>query len=227
MRRCVIPLAVLLAASVAVPAPVPKDFETPAKKLERLFGTPSQPVGTKVELIGKVLKVTVPAVPDGKRGEAGVFANPRTERVVTGDFEFTVSVTVTTPADVPVDAWAGVYVGFDEKGHFDYMRWLDTNRGQMRRGTARGVWSQLVPTGKGQSNVVGHAEKDVPTATLRIVRRGDELTAHAKYPGGDWEQPVKATVALPKEVVVGVYVGGRKGPLTADFEDITVAKPAK
>ncbi len=223
MRR-LFPVAVLLVlAALAPAAPVPKDFETPAKKLERRFGTPDQPDGTKVELDGNRLKVSVPHLPAGKPGEAGVYASPRTARAVSGDFEFTVSVTVTTPADVPVDAWAGVYVGFDEKGHFDYMRWLDSTR----KPGNRGVWSQLVGGGKGQANVVGHAEKDVPTATFRVVRRGDELSAHTKYPGGDWEQPVKATVALPKEVVVGVYVGGRKGPLTAEYEDFTVTKPAK
>ena len=227
MRRLIPFAALLLAASVAVPAPVPKDFETPAKRLERLFGKPDQPDGTKVELDGRILKVSVPHLPAGKPGEAGVYASPRTARAVSGDFEFTVSVAVTTPADVPVDAWAGVYVGFDEKGHFDYMRWLNSEPNRKGPVRGRGVWSQLVGAGKGQSNVVGHGEKDVPTATLRIVRRGDELTAHTKYLGGDWEQPVKATVALPKEVVVGVYVGGRKGPLTAEFADFNVSKPAK
>jgi regulation of enolase protein 1 (concanavalin A-like superfamily) len=217
--------AVLLAA-LAPAAPVPKDLETREKKLERLFGTPSQPDGAKVELDGTRLKVSVPHLPAGKPGEAGVYGCPRTGRTVSGDFEFTCVVTVTTPADVPVDAWAGVYVGFDDRHHFDFMRWLDTGRNRKGPGAARGVWSQVV-TAKGQANVVGHGEKDVPTATLRIVRKGDELTAHAKYPGGDWEQAVKATVALPKDVTVGVYVGGRKGPLTAEFEDFSVTKPGK
>ena len=131
MRR-IIPFAVFLVTSVAVSAPVPKDFETPAKKLERLFGTPDQPDGTKVELDGNRLKVSVPHLPAGKPGEAGVYASPRTARAVSGDFEFTVSVTVTTPADVPVDAWAGVYVGFDEKGHFDLFT-MDLGSGQLSR----------------------------------------------------------------------------------------------
>jgi hypothetical protein len=60
MRR-LLPVAVLLLASVplAVSAPVPKD-ERPEKKLERLFGTPIQPDGTRVRLDGNVLKITVP-----------------------------------------------------------------------------------------------------------------------------------------------------------------------
>jgi hypothetical protein len=102
------------------------------------------------------------------------------------------------------------------------MRWLDGQPNRKGGVRGRGVWSQL-RTGKGQSNVVGHAEKDVPTATLRIVRKGDELTAHTQYPGSDdWTQPVTVAVALPKEVTVGVYVGGRKGPLTAEFRDLKV-----
>lgn len=222
MRRFILPAALLPTVVVLTAAPVPKDLETPEKRLERLFGKPVAPDGTKVEIAREVLKITVPELPAGKPGEEGVYASPRTERLVSGDFEFTVSVTVEVPQGAVVDSWAGVYVGFDDKNHFDYMRWLD-DRPNRKGGTrGRGVWTQL-RTGKGQSNVVGHAEKDVPTATLRIVRKGDELAAHAKYPGdADWSQPVKVSVALPKEVTVGVYVGGRKGPLTAEFRDLTV-----
>lgn len=215
--------AAVLVAALAPAAPVPKDLETPEKKLERLFGKPVQPDGTKVELARDALKITVPELPSGKPGETGVYGSPRTERLVSGDFEFTVSVTVDVANGAVVDSWAGIFVGFDDKSHFDYMRWLDTAPNVRGNRPGRGVWSQVRTAGKGQSNVVGHTEKDVPTATLRIVRKGDELTAHARYPGSDdWTQPVTVSVALPKEVTVGVYVGGRKGPLTAEFRDLKV-----
>jgi len=224
MRR-LLPVLVLMFAALAVAAPVPKDFESKEKKLARLFGAPVAPNGTKIELERNTLRVSVPLLPAGKPGETGVYGSPRTARPVSGDFALTVRVTVSTPADVPVDAWAGVYVGFDEKHHFDYMRWLNSDPNRQGAGRVRGVWSQL--RNPNQSNTVGHAEQDVPTATLRIVRKGDELTAHAKYPAGEWTQEVKATVTLPKDVIVGVYVGGRKGPMTAAFEDFTVSKPGK
>lgn len=47
MRR-LLPVLALLFAALAVAAAVPRDFETPAKKLERLFGTPRVPDGTKI-----------------------------------------------------------------------------------------------------------------------------------------------------------------------------------
>lgn len=215
--------AVLLSAALA--APVPKDLETAAQRLERLFGVPHTPDGTKVELAGNRLKIAVPALPAGRPGEANVFASPHTARTVSGDFELTVAVTVDVPVGNAVDSWAGVYVGFDDKKHFDYMRWLNDQPNRKGGGRGRGVWSQLC--NPSQSNVVGHAEADVPTATMRIVRKGDTLTAHTKYGTDEWTQVVNVNAALPNEVVVGVYVGGRKGPLTAEFENFTVTKPAK
>lgn len=220
MRR-LLPVLVPLFAALAVAAPVPKDFESKEKKLVRLFGTPHVPDGSKIELDRNVLKVTVPLMV----GETDVYACPRTARPVSGDFEFTVTLTVNTPADGPIDAWAGVYVGFDDKHHFDYMRWMDTTRNRKGPVVGRGVWSQLRKPN--QSNVVGHPEQNVPTATLRVIRKGDELEAHAKYGNGGWSQQVRVTVPLPKEVIVGVYAGGRKGPLTAAFEDFKVSKLAK
>ncbi len=59
MRR-LLPVLALLFAALAVAAAVPRDFETPAKKLERLFGTPRVPDGTKIELDRNVLQVTTP-----------------------------------------------------------------------------------------------------------------------------------------------------------------------
>ena len=219
------------AACVGLAAPVPKDIETPEKKIERLFGKSVVPGEGEVTVEGKTLRIRVAELPGGKPGDSPLLSCPRTERIVTGEFELTVLTRLPEPKDAVADAWAGVFVRFGEN-YFEYMRyWMDQAPRPGFNIRGRGVWSQVRTKGL-QSDLFSYgilteAEKNVANAQIRVTRKDGQIVAETKHWKGDWGELANPTAATPDEVTVGVYVGGRKGPYTAEFEDFKVTKLEK
>ena len=169
----------------------------------------------------------MPDLPSGKAGQqTEVPGSPRTAREVTGDFTLTVKVRMPAPEDgSDVNTWAGVYLMIDEKEYVEYERYFEYKNG---KADWRG-WGQMV-TNNGQrasfSNNLKLNGNAVNTTVLRLVRAGDKVTMYTDVGDGKWGGEAVAKMALPDTVKVGVYLGGRKGPYTAEFEEFTLT-PAK
>jgi Protein of unknown function (DUF1349) len=226
--------ALLLLAAVAFPAPVPKDFDTPAKKLARTFGktTPS-PKGGEFRFDATALTAKMPAARFGN--ENVPHAGMHTQTVVSGNFAAEVTIRL-TPADgllVPNEVFSlggGMFAREPDKESRAVAtvtlslinRWL---RPQMVSAWERNTLFRV--NGKNVS-----ADEDAPVDPavpyrLRLTREGDTFAAAMSDDGKEWRTLAPQKLTLPKAVGVGVFCYNRTGE-TADavFEGFSI-RPLK
>jgi hypothetical protein len=156
---------------------------------------------------------------------------PRTARTVSGDFEITVKVADSAPADPNADrdepeayTRAGLLV---YSGGFG----LELCLVQSHRGTelTRAVWSEAWIGGCGEGKLWKNA-RDGKSTWLRVTRRGKDVTVSYSFDGQKWADPENprsvGKLAFPDEVTVGVFLAhSTYQTLGASFDGFTIEKP--
>lgn len=227
-----LPLAAVLLAAAAVAAPVPKDFESSARKWERLFGTtvlPPKVAGT-FQFHSKGLTAKMPATKFGN--EMNPLGGLRTQALVTGDFEAQVSMRVTPPGltNRAIFLGGGLYARDPDKKVDVGASVAQNLRGRAAHGNRPGGWIREVATLVGDADDYSDDEESIDPATtyhFRLTRTGDTFTTATSTDGKEWRalKPMKAK--LPATVGVGVFCYNRTGEATdASFEEFAL-RPLK
>lgn len=235
MRR-LIPFALLLAASVAVSAPVPKS-ESAAERLRKAVGATVYPAkGCEFVFDGTTLTAKLPKERVGHPEEFRT--GMRTEKDVTGDFEFTVLMRTTAAHDLPaakngkwqpVGGGIGVWNTGDKPAKLEVSlsRCFEYERLE-RNGPL--VWTEHLNASYPQTaHERGSGEPADPQRPLylRLTRRGDDIATATSDDGKEWAEWVNKEVAFGKTVTVGVSAfNGTEQPVEILFEKFAL-RPLK
>jgi hypothetical protein len=238
MRRVLVrpslPLAVvLLALPAALSAPVPKDFDTAAKKQERLFGkTVPSAKGGEFKFDATSLTAKMPAAKFGN--ESAPHVGMYTQTLVTGDFVAEVTMR-TAPPNVlqpikTVTLGGGLYAREPDKKTHAFASVAQNLMGRGPQGTKPGGWErEVLSLVNGNDDYVEDNVPVDPTAPyhLRLTRKGDTFATAISTNGEKWRDLKPMTVKLPATLGVGVFCYNRTGE-TADaiFEQFSV-RPLK
>jgi hypothetical protein len=229
----------LVLLALAVAAPVPKETES---QRQAKWGKPAlDAAGDSAKWKGDRLVFHIPKGTRGFEPDAvkDVTA-PRTEQIVTGDFDLSVRVlgqTKTTPATVRVQAAvaSGLYVRSKDAACLCYREWgamtsdpgADTDTVSFRWQAGDGTGEKPIelhafgdPYGRGQTELL-----------MRIVRKDGKLRVYHGCENTDgvvWrEAERRPTLKLPDEVTVGVFVRQSVDQeTTAVFEDFKLERGA-
>jgi regulation of enolase protein 1 (concanavalin A-like superfamily) len=156
---------------------------------------------------------------------------PQTRRTVSGDFEITVKVTDSAPADPNAEhderetyTRAGLLV--QSGGHGLELCLVQSHSGVELK---REIWSEVWIGGCGENHLWENAE-DGKSTWLRVTRKGKDVTVSYSFDGQNWSKPENprrvGALAFPEEVTVGVFLAhSTHQTLDATFDTFTVEKP--
>lgn len=241
MIRPIFP-ALLLAAGVAVAAPVPKEDD--AARLARVYGGKSDPAGdARFEMTGERLRIVIPGRTVPRRPERGESETPQQQamwswkptppnaprvwREVAGDFTATVRASFPLrPKSRPEEYWlprtAGLVAWAGEKDHAAVFRCEGLAKGQVID-EFRAVLTHLV----GVRIAAAHAERS-DAGYLRMRRAGKVVTGSYSGDGKEWTDFLPDDVEWPATVKVGVYAKHLTDvQFDAVFDEYTLTVPKK
>ena len=226
---------VLLVALVSLPAAVaaPLRPETDGETVSRVWGrihAPPGPYRAKPEGNLLTLRTIGWATPFD-------FQTPqfRVTREVTGDFDARVKLyDLDAPArGVPYEGSgpqtaAGMYVDGGDSAVGLY-RWkaIHHDKGVLQPGMQDSPWLVRRARNGGSGSTLGQWEAG-QSGYLRIVRKGDTLTALVSRDGKEWKQynAARDGMSLPNAVTVGLFVGHNTSQTcSATFSEFTIEKP--
>lgn len=221
-----------LVAPWLVFAPVPK--ESPAEKLQRIYGQPEDPDKVcQFALQGLNLRVTAAAGLRGLNPGRNLINAPRTLKPIEGDFRATLRLMrdkVTDGADRADEIYTpsgggGLILWHDEYTHLRLSRsqWIGENGGEPRttynlRGSLEKaeLVTQQQNTDKAQHDPV----------TFRLQREGNKFSASYSADGKRWTDFDTVEVAYPRILYIGVYVAHNfNKPLVVEFEPLSIEMP--
>lgn len=225
-------LPALLLAAVSPAAPVPKDFDAPAKKVERLFGKALQsPKATgEFKFDAKGLTAKMPA--DKFGNEASPVLGMHTQTLVSGDFEAEVSMRVVPPplAQRSIFLGGGLFAREPDKKTNVGALVAQSLRGRVPAKGMAGWVRETVALVDGNDDYLDDDEVPVdPTAPfhLRLTRKGNTFATAVSTDGKAWRPLKPMAMKLPDTVGVGVFCYNRTGePADAVFERFAI-RPLK
>ena len=220
----------LLAPVIAGAAPVPP--ESDRQKVARLWGEPRVPSGSyRVKPEGDHLTLRTigwPVAFDYRRPEFQV------TREVAGDFDVRVKLYSLDPPARGIhyegspQTAAGLYIDGGDCTVALY-RWmaLHTDHGRLQEGMQDSPWLSRRTRNAGSGSMLGAWEAG-KSGHLRVIRKGDQLTAMTSFDGANWKEHNAAMggLKLPDAVTVGLFVGHTTSQqCSATFAEFTIEKP--
>jgi hypothetical protein len=223
-------VALFLFPVLAFAAPVPK---AQPKKIEDVFGTPSDVRGVSCEMTrGGELKATV-----GKEAaKAGTDANliPLATRTVAGDFELVVRITHAPPsgADVSVgNGAAAVFAGLALFAENNPKHTLNLLHKHTKSGdTWKSGLNMNTRHENGGSGTGRQMQKLEDQSTyLRLTRTGDEFKSETSTDGKKWQRFGTHKVSgFGGAVVVGPYAShNTNGEYEVTFDEYVIKSPGE
>ena len=223
----------LVLASLAVAAPVPKESE--AEKIKKAFGEIVDPdKDCKFKLDGEKLVLTMPG---GKRydywdeklpgkpseQEKPITNCPRVLREAEGDFVITVRVTAALPKDPEAaegkmaEAGAGLFIMNDKQ-----RVWRSGMHDFAMPGKDRNLMA-IIPGSHGPAGFQLTAGKPGAGLYVRMKRQAGKLSPEFSGDGKKWQGGITMTVDKEEKVKVGVYgFSNSKADTTVTFENFSV-----
>lgn len=229
----VLPFVVLLlAASAAVPTPVPKDFGEPARRLEKSFGkTVPSPKGGEFKFDAKGLTAKMPAARFGN--ECSPHVGMHTQALVTGDFEMVVAVRLPAADGLPakiLSLGGGLFAREPDKKSNTFVSVAQnlTSR-PPRAGRPVGWMRESITVYDGTDDSFDEDTPINPAAPyhFRLTRVGDTFTTAVSTDGKEWREFKPKAVKLPETLGVGVFCYNRTGEPTDAMFDGFIVRPLK
>lgn len=228
-RLTLSPFALLLAA-LAPAAPVPKDFDSAARRVEQLFGkaaSPPKAVG-EFKFTAKGLTAKMPAAKFGD--EYSPDQGMRTQALVVGDFEAEVAMRLPAPPGMPTNRvvclGGGLFACDPDKktGPFaSVAQNLTAEPPQVGQpvGWMREVLAVVDANDFADTDVLP-TDPSVPYR-LRLTRKGDTFAIAVSPDGKKWRELKPMKFKLPATVGVGVFCYNRTGePVEVAFEEFSL-----
>jgi regulation of enolase protein 1 (concanavalin A-like superfamily) len=221
-----------LLATVVVAAPVPK--ETPAKRIERLWGATADPENTDAFALrdANTLRLTVARGLRGINPARNLNNCPRTLKPISGDFTVTVKMlrdgapdgAERASNDYTASGGGGLLLWHDEKNHLRISRsqWIAENGGKAKstynfRGNIDGEENPSVQT---------ELNPTTSPVVFRLTRKGTSFTASYSADGKTWTDFEAVEAEFPRDLKVGIYGAHNfNKDNIIEFEPLTVILP--